>query len=194
MKGNLKTIIILAVVVIIGGYIFYTTINSQSNNSNSNEANVINTSNDDQYDNLYASVLYNYQVEFPVGWEMQDSLDDYVSWIGPVAQEQIDDSEVKQAMKIEIWVTDMTGVSLQDAVDADMAIYSPDEILDRTDMTVDGQDAIQVKINVLGYTINTYILKDEVLYKFVGYVGDYSENTNYVVEYSSILNTLEFTK
>lgn len=192
MKIYWKISILLTVVVFIGGYMIYA--NSNNQNDNNDDSGKVSVNSAVSSGTTFTIDEYNYTVIFPEGWEIVDNLGDYVSWMGPVAQEQEEVTELLQGMKIEIWTTDMIGVTLEEAVEAELAIYSPDEILDRTDMTVDGQDAVKVKTFVMGYTIATYILKDDVLYKFIGYVGDDTENAKYVAQYSSILNTFEFTK
>jgi len=189
MKIFWKTSILITVIIIIGGYLFYANSNNQGSNDNTNGASTNTTV---SAGTTYAIEEYNYQITFPDDWELVDNQGDYVSWMGPVAQEQEEITELLQGMKMEIWTTDMVGVSLADAVAAELEIYTDEEILDQTEMTVDGEEAIKVKTNVLGYTIATYILKDDILYKVIGYVGDYEENAKYVAQYSSILNTFEF--
>jgi len=186
-----RLIIIFAVIIIGGGFAFYLGIKYQGENTNQN-TNTEATTYVDSTDVVYTNDQYNYRVTFPEGWAKQDDQGEYVSWLGPVAQEQEVVSELLQGMKIEIWTTDMVGVTLQDAVDAELEVYSEDEILNRSNITVDGKDAIKVKTNLLGYTIATYILDNDVLYKFIGYVGDEQENAKYVAQYSSLLSNFEF--
>jgi len=191
MTRNVRLIIIFAVIIIGGGFAFYLGIKYQGENTNQN-TNTEATTYVDSTDVVYTNDQYNYRVTFPEGWAKQDDQGEYVSWLGPVAQEQEVVSELLQGMKIEIWTTDMVGVTLQDAVDAELEVYSEDEILNRSNITVDGKDAIKVKTNLLGYTIATYILDNDVLYKFIGYVGDEQENAKYVAQYSSLLSNFEF--
>lgn len=193
MNRNTRLIIIIAVIIIAGGFMMYAGVKYQGNQNSNNENSELNNSTDSA-SIVYTNDQYNYQVAFPEGWAKQDDQGDYVSWMGPVALEQEEDSELIQGMKIEIWTTDMLGVSLADAVDAELDIYSADEILERKDISVDGQEAVKVKTNMMGYTIATYIIVDDILYKFIGYVGDEQENAKYVAQYSSILNTFEFTQ
>ena len=191
MSRSTRLIIIIAVIVIGGGFAFYVGIRYQGETVNEN-SNTEATTAVDSTNVVYSNDQYDYQVTFPEGWTKQDDQGEYVSWMGPVAQGQEVVTELLQGMKIEIWTTDMIGVSLQDAVDAELDIYSSEDILERTDMTVDGQSAVKVKTFILGYTISTYILYNDTLYKFIGYVGDYSENAKYVAQYSSLLADFKF--
>ncbi|MDP2685519.1 MAG: hypothetical protein Q8P20_10915 [bacterium] len=191
MTRNVRLVIIIAVIVIAGGFAFYAGIKYQGETVNEN-------TNTDLVESdagvVYLNDDYNYQVTFPEGWAKQDDQGEYVSWLGPVAREQEEVTELLQGMKLEIWTTDMVGVTLQDAVDAELDVYSEDEILNRSNITVDDIDAIKVKTNLLGYTIATYILKDDILYKFIGYVGDETENAKYVAQYSSLLSEFKFSE
>jgi len=190
-RSSIKTVILIAMIIIGGGIMFYFGIQYQGS-VNSNNENSAGNSNQASNDVVYTNDTYNYQITLPAGWSTEEGSPDYVSFMDPDAQAQEIVSELMQGMKMEIWATEVSGVTLEDAVNAEMENYADDEIIETSDVSVDGQEAVKVKMYVLGYSITSYVIENDVFYKIVGYVGNEQEDSKYVALYSKILSDFKF--
>lgn len=158
-----------------------------SNNANSAAVNAL-EENFVEYTNEQA----NFKIKLPEGWSVGEDGADYVSFMDPVAQQQEIVTELLQGMKMEVWISSVTGVTLEEAVSAELDNYADDEIIEKKDIFIDGQKAAKVKMYVLGYSITTYFIYNDNFYKIVGYVGNEREDAKYVALYSKILSDFEF--
>jgi hypothetical protein len=190
-KGSAKTIILIAVVIIGGGIMFYLGIQYQdTENSNSDNSAAVNALEENPVE--YTNEEANFKLKLPKGWSVEEDSADYVSFMDPVSQQQEIVTELLQGMKMEVWISSISGVTLEQAVSAELDNYADDEIIEKKDISVDGQEAVKVKMYVLGYSITSYIIYNDNFYKVVGYVGNEQEDSKYVALYSKILSDFEF--
>ena len=190
-KGASKTIILIAVILIGGGVMFYLGIQYQTaENSNDDNGTAINTLEENSVE--YTNEQANFKLKLPEGWSVEEDGADYTSFMDPISQQQEIVTELLQGMKMEVWISPISGVTLEEAVNAELDNYADDEVIERKNVSIDGQDAVKVKMYVLGYSITTYIIYNDNFYKVVGYVGNEQEDSKYVALYSKILSDFEF--
>jgi len=190
-KGSAKTIILIAVVIIGGGIMFYLGIQYQdTENSNSDNSAAVNALEENPVE--YTNEEANFKLKLPKGWSVEEDSADYVSFMDPISQQQEIVTELLQGMKMEVWISSISGVTLEEAVSAELDNYADDEIIEKKDISIDGQEAVKVKKYVLGYSITSYIIYNNNFYKVVGYVGNEQEDSKYVALYSKILSDFEF--
>ena len=140
---------------------------------------------------------YGYQLTFPKGWDAffsEDAPDDlsFVWFEDSVAQEQTGASELLQGMKIDIFSDQAIYSSLDEWYMAETEWLTHDEKLEEKDTSVDGEPAKKIKVEVLGYTLSTFVLQGGKQFTIAGYVGDTEDKEKYSAEYSKILSTFEF--
>ena len=142
---------------------------------------------------IFTNSLYQYKIRLPDDWSIDDiDIPSYVAFYDPEAAEQEIVSELLQGMKMEVYVLDMpAGMTLEEKVNADITDFE-EAVIDSKDVLVDNQPAIKVKMDVLGYSVTTYVEKDGNLYEIAAYIGSDSEINKYTALYSSILSDFEF--
>jgi len=115
------------------------------------------------------------------------------AFFDPLAAQQELVSELLQGMKMEIYsYTVEEGVTLQEIVDQNLSGMLIEEVPEQKEIVVDGEPAIKIKMDVLGYSVTTYVLKGDYYYTIAGYIGDQSDKEKYEAKYSSIVSTFEF--
>jgi len=149
-KGSAKTIILIAVVIIGGGVMFYLGIQYQgTENSNSDNSAAVNALEENFVE--YINEEANFKLKLPEGWSVEEDGADYASFMDPISQQQDIVTELLQGMKMEVWISSISGVTLDEAVSAELDNYADDEIIEKKDISIDGQEAVKVKKYVLGY-------------------------------------------
>jgi len=190
-----KTIILIAVIVIGGGFMFYMGMNYQTNDNTNNSNTAVSPSDDDADTNsmnLYVNPDYGYRLELPEDWTIEEDSAEYVAFFDPVAQQQEIVSELMMGMKMEVYITELDGMTFEEQIENNLAAYSSEELLERKDVVVDGKDAVKIKTYTLGYTVMTYVDNDDVVIGIAGNVGNEQEDSKYVALYSQILSSFEF--
>ncbi|MBU0598515.1 hypothetical protein KKF61_06045, partial [Patescibacteria group bacterium] len=143
---------------------------------------------------VFTNEIFAYRAILPDDWSI-DKIDDSmrVAFFDPVAKSQEFASELLQGMKIEIYAeAGIEDAILPDVVAEQMSQYSADEIISQENVVVSGEDAIKVITDIMGYSIVTYVLHNDILYTIVGYVGDTNDKEKYGAKYSEIVAKFEF--
>jgi len=140
---------------------------------------------------------YGYQLTLPEGWDAffsEDAPDDlsFVWFEDSIAQAQTGESELLQGMKIDIFADLAVYSSLDEWYAAETEWLEPNEKLEEIDTTVGGEQAKKIKVDVLGYTLSTFVLHGDKQFIIAGYVGDTENKEEYSAIYSKILSTFEF--
>ena len=210
MKAK-KTIlyIIIIVLLVVIGVLFIVILTSENNNgnvviSNHGAASLDNMeiSSDEDYKTeidsankklIFINYLYSYKISFPDDWTVDEIYQpDYVAFYDSVAKEQEIVTELLQGMKIDVFVLSAeSGMTLEDKVDEEV-MDMDESMIERKDTFVDTQPAIKVKMDVLGYSVATYVLYSDYFYIIAGYIGAESEIEKYTALYSSILSDFTF--
>ncbi|MFC1687018.1 PsbP-related protein [Patescibacteria group bacterium] len=187
--SNLKAVIIIIVIIIVGGLIYFVSLQNQSETVNTNQ-NVNEQSSEDK-GFVYTNEEFSYQITFLEGWEMDDtSASSLAAFYDPVALLQTEATELYMGMKMEIYSqTVKDDVTLESYINNE--IYS-DEPFEQTDVIVDGEPAIKVKVDTLGYAIATYVIKDGHIFIIAGYIGNGDDVSKYTAKYSSIIDSMTF--
>lgn len=205
---NLKSTILLIVIVVVGGLMFYIAFTYQGNqgndaeninsNNNSNTATQASESfsmsdTSDGANFVYTNWDNDYKITFPQGWELSDDSDGVrAAFFDSVALEQVEVTELLMGMKMEIYAEAIQEDITLESTYQELTEITEEGILEKTDVFVNSLPAFKVKMDVLGFSIATYVIKGNRMYTIAGYVGSSDDVAKYTAQYSSILDSMIF--
>lgn len=143
---------------------------------------------------IYTDYDNGFRLLLPEGWSVGGPDDSGFVWfMDTEAQAQEgEDTELGQGMKIDVFVFRAEYSTLEDWVAEETSWYEQDELLEQKEIVVGGQTATKIKVDVLGYTIATFVWYNDLEYTIAAYVGDSEDKGKYSAEFSKILSGFEF--
>lgn len=170
---------------------YFVSLHNQSETVNTNQN--INEQTSGVEELVYTSNDNTYQITFPEGWEVDDSGGGTLAaFYDPIAQLQFEATELYMGMKMEIYVDHTNPGDTVESYINDLVEATGEDLLEQTNVIVDGEPAIKLKMDVLGYSIATYVVKDDHIFIIAGYIGNGDDISKYTAKYSGIVDSMEF--
>lgn len=196
--------VIFGIIIVIGAALWWTygsggdLFDTSNVNQEDESAAIVGTGYDieetDSGETIYTDYDNGFRILLPEGWSVGGLEDSGFVWfLDPEAQEQEgEDTELGQGMKIDVSVSQAEHPTLEDWVTEETSWYEQDELLEQKEIVVDGQTAMKIKVDVMGYTIATFVRYNDLEYTISAYVGDSEDRAKYSAEFSKILSGFEF--